>query len=121
MLASRVLRLTLPKNLSDPFRAHDRIGGGIPFIGEHLSGLSCHTKPFFAFVQGSLGPLAFGDVMQSCNYPDNSALGIAQRSAPSHKPHRVADKRRIQRVRAGDEITQQGPLHARVDACFPEE
>jgi hypothetical protein len=47
--------LIFPKNLGDPFRAYDPVSGSIPLIGEHLSGLDCHTQPFFALSNIHLG------------------------------------------------------------------
>ena len=55
MLTSGVRPLIFPKNLLNPVRAHDPVSGSIPLIGEHLSGLDCHTQPFVALSNIHLG------------------------------------------------------------------
>ena len=74
LLTGNPRRLVDPQNLGGFCGEHDEVGGSIPLISEHLSGLSRQTKPSFALAQSLLRSLALGHIDTTPDVTDKRAM-----------------------------------------------
>src|SRR5580765_6585538 len=63
------------KDFSAFARFNKYVGGGIPFVGEHLSGSRRQAKALFAFTQRLFGPLPCANVLEKGENQRRISLG----------------------------------------------
>ena len=90
LTSGKLLHLIGAQHLGILSRAHDHVGGSIPLIGEHLSGVSRQTKPLLAISQRIFCLPPFSDVLQKGKDQRGSSIAIFQKRDIQTSPHLTA-------------------------------